>query len=103
LSVCAIPHRGAENRDFFTPSIIATMLEHGADLVVTFLLRHGRATGEDRPDHRASDAPARARWLSAGTRRGRRRLDMLRFLPLIGLALFLVLACTTCSLRPIDR
>jgi hypothetical protein len=84
------------------PSIIATMLEHGADLVVTFLLHFGKATGEDRPDHRASDAPARARWLGAGSRCGRRRLDVFRFLPLIGLA-FLLISCTTSSLHPIDR
>lgn len=78
------------------------MLEHGADLVVTFLLRFGRASGEDRPDHRASDAPAHARWLSAGTRRGRRRLDVPRFLPLIGLALVLMLSCTARFLHSID-
>lgn len=79
------------------------MLEQGADFIVDFLLRSGRAAGEDRQDHRAFRAPARARWLGTGSRRGRRRLDVSRFLPLIGLAFFLMLACTARSLRPIDR
>jgi hypothetical protein len=82
---------------------MAKMLERGADLIVDFLLRRGRAVGEDRQDHCAFRAPARALWLGAGGRRGRRRLDMFRFLPLIACALLLVCACAARSLRPFDR
>lgn len=103
LPTCATPHPDARERAALDRLQATRLFWAMEDVVCDVLLRRGTARGEDRLDLRASLAPTRTRWAAATRRRGSRRVDSWRSLPLIGLSLLLAVHVGAPAFHPIDR
>jgi hypothetical protein len=103
LTISAFPHPDAPERAALNRLHATRLFWAMEDVVCDFLLRRGVARGEDRLDHCANIAPTRTRWSTATRRRGCRRVDSFRFLPLIGLCLILAVYVSASCFHPIDR